>query len=276
MLNVLICAFEAGINQIAATLPKPNPKVNFFISWQGIKIDSLPIPPSLKERQDVKITRLEGRGLSRNRNNCIKIANQSRAKGLFLIADEDVEFLAGFDNIIETSFRNHAEADIICFQVSSKNSSTPFKNYPAQSHQITLRSIDRISSIEITGRMELLQQVRFDERLGLGSEFPSGEETAFLADCIRAGRKIVFQPISIVSHPYETSGKKRVNMFSDEDLHLIGGRAFRIYGSSYARAFFIYSAIKNYPIYHQRRSVFSYLGQLFHGMNQFKKLKNNG
>lgn len=275
MLNVLICAFGPGINGIAPRLPKPNPKVNFFISWQGERIDSFSLPQSLSQRKDVKIARLEGRGLSRNRNNCIQLAKESRAKGLFLIADEDVEFLAGFEVQIERVFGDHREADLICFQVQSNQEQHPFKVYPTHSHRVTLFSIDQVSSIEIAGKMEVLDQIKFDERLGLGAEFPSGEETAFLADCIRAGKKIMYSPVAIVSHPYETSGKKRVNSFSDQALQLIGGRAFRIYGPILSKAFFWYSAFKNYSKYKDSLSVFSYLKQLQGGVKQFKKLKND-
>ncbi|WP_100629571.1 glycosyltransferase family 2 protein [Algoriphagus formosus] len=274
MINVLICAFQSGINGLASSIPEPKDTVNYFISWQGENIASLSVPSGLANRSDVKLSRLEGKGLARNRNNCIKIAKEYQADGYFLIADEDVDFLDGFENQIENAFATHSDADLLCFQVKSKEENHPFKNYPLKSHPVSLKSIDRISSIEIAGKMEVLDQVRFDERLGLGADFPSGEETAFLADCIRSGKRIIYCPVAIVSHPFETSGKRRVNMFSDQALQLVGGRSYRIYGPKISQVFFFYSAIKNFGKYRGTRSFFSYLKQLHLGVRKFKNLKN--
>jgi hypothetical protein len=272
MVNVLICAFQSGINELAKSLPEPKSTVNYFISWQGENIDSEQVPSGLDDRSDVKLSRVEGKGLSRNRNNCIALAKKNKALGYFLIADEDVEFLDGFDKEIEKAFGTYSEADLICFQVKSKEGHHAFKDYPLKSHSVSLQSIDKVSSIEIAGKMEVLDQIQFDERLGLGSEFPSGEETAFLADCIRSGKKIIYCPVAVVSHPFETSGKRRVNIFSDPALQLVGGRSYRIYGPKISQVFFFYSAIKNYRKYKGSRSFFSYLMQLHEGVRKFKML----
>lgn len=274
MLNVLICAFEKGIEHLAVNLPEPSADVCYFISWQGHNIEGFVLPEVISKRSDVKVSKLEGRGLSRNRNNCVKMALESQAEGFFMLADEDIKFVKRFQQTIQKAFSLHSQAAILCFQVSSGDPEKPFKNYPSESKPITFQSIDRVSSIEITGRMKVLEKVKFDERLGLGANFPSGEETAFLADCLRIGLSLVYEPSPIVIHPFETSGKRRKNAFGDEALRLIGGRAYRIYGNKMAQAFFLFSAIKNFPKYRSQRSFLSYLAQLQQGVKEFKKLEN--
>lgn len=273
MVNVLICAFEDGISKLEDCLPQPRAGVNYFISWQGRGIDQFVIPESLVKRTDLWISKLEGIGLSRNRNNAIHLAQENRIKGFFLIADEDIEFVEGFEQVIESSFLENPKADILCFKVRTQEK-VPFKNYSNQPFQLSIFSIDRVSSIEVAGRVEVLDSVQFDERLGLGARFPSGEETAFLADCLKLGKRIRFIPKFIVIHPVETSGKKRVNQFTNEALQLIGARAYRIYGRFWSSSFFLFSGLKNYPNYKNDQSFFSYLAALQNGMKEFKRMNN--
>lgn len=273
MVNVLISTYGFGIYRIVQNLPERKNDVTYFVSWQGQQSDFDKIPDLLKSRQDVFISTIIGKGLSRNRNNCIKLVKSHSAKGVFLIADDDVSFLSNFEYTIEEAFSVYPKAGIIAFKVQS-NSSRPFKNYWKTPKSIGITDIDRISSIEIAGRMEILESLKFDERLGLGTDYPSGEEVAFLSDGIKKGVIIQFVPEYIVSHPYETSGKRRINQFSDEDLKLIGGRAYRVYGESRARLFFIFSAIKNFQKYRGSQTLFSYLKNLHRGMKLFKQLAN--
>jgi len=49
-------------------------------------------------------------------------------------------------------------------------------------------------------------QIKFDERFGLGTNFPSGEEYIFITDCFKSGLTVKYLPINIGVHPNETSG----------------------------------------------------------------------
>ena len=271
MVNVLLCAFESGINQIAKNLPEKKNGVQYFISWQAAHHDLLETPLILNERKDVFVGTLSGKGLSKNRNNSVRLAKSHQAKGYFLIADDDVEFLPDFERKITEAFAKYSNSGILCFQVLSPDLDRPFKNYWTESKSIDIKCIDRISSIEIAGRMEVLDEIVFDERLGLGAAFPSGEEVAFLADAIRNEIQIQFVPEYIVRHPLETSGKNRKNQFYNESLRLIGGRAYRIYGEKLALSFFLFSALKNYPVYRKQLSFFAYIKSLYQGLTSFKK-----
>lgn len=271
MVNVLLCAFESGIYKIAKNLPEKKSGIQYFISWQGAEPDFMQIPVSLKDRKDVVVGTLAGKGLSKNRNNCVRLAKSQQETGYFLFADDDVEFLPEFEKKITAAFARYSSSGILCFQVLSPDPGRPFKNYWKESRTIGLKHIDRISSIEIAGRMEVLEKIAFDERLGLGAPFPSGEEVAFLADAIKSRIQIQFVPEYIVGHPQETSGKNRRNQFSKESLTLIGGRAYRIYGEKLALSFFLFSAFKNYPNYRKQLSFITYIKSLNQGLISFKK-----
>lgn len=274
MLNVMICAFEAGIHSLEQSLPSEKPTIRYFISWQGDQISLENLPNWIGKRTDIKVSILSGKGLSRNRNNCIRMAKEEGAEGFFLIADEDVSFVEDFDETIKKGFENLPKADILCLQVNSGDINRPFKKYKPYQFQVSMKQIDEISSIEIAGKMSVFELIGFDERLGLGAPFPSGEETAFLGDCIRSGRKIFYFPKIIVNHPFETSGKSRSDQYSKEALHLIGGRAYRIYGPFLAYVFFLFSTLKNWSKYKSEQTPASYFHHLITGVNLFRQLKS--
>ena len=273
-LNVLICCFEQGIHGIADSLPMPDPHVLYFISYQGRQEKLEKIPDKLENRKDVLVSILPGVGLSKNRNNVIRLALKTRAVGYFLIADEDVTFLHGFRDSITTAFEKRPDVDIICFKIKTVGSDIPFKPYGLLEKKVTLWSVDRISSIEIAGKMKVLEELLFDERLGVGAEFPSGEETAFLADAIRMGLSVWYVPEYIVEHALESSGKRFRDQWDIKSLHVVGGRAFRIYGGVIARLFFLYSAVKNYRKYNNDISFLAYFNALNNGLSQFKDNSN--
>ena len=57
----------------------------------------------------------------------------------------------------------------------------------------------KISSIKISFKLESISKknIKFNERLGSGSEFYLGEESVFLSDCLKKGLNIIYVPIII-------------------------------------------------------------------------------
>ncbi|HHQ2480331.1 TPA: glycosyltransferase family 2 protein [Bacillus cereus] len=78
-----------------------------------------------------------------------------------------------------------------------------YKSYPLNKKIYTMKEIFKISSIEIIINMEKIpkKHLHFDERFGLGAEYPTGEETTLIFDLWKKGfRKIYFNPEIIVFH----------------------------------------------------------------------------
>jgi hypothetical protein len=274
VVNILYCAFEEGITCIASSIPPPNEHLRYFISWQG-NHEKLQTPPdSLLAREDVEIGVLYGKGLSKNRNHAIQMLKSSQSKGAFLIADEDVTFIRNFEMVILNALDEFPHSDLFCFKILCEDSHQQFKSYPKSAVERSIWNIDKVSSIEVAGRVEVLEFIQFDEQLGLGSNFPSGEETAFLADALRAGFKIQFVPEFVVSHPFESSGKMRKNKFDKQSLKLVGGRVYRIYGEPLATFFYAFSTIKNLYKYKSQVGLISYFMHLKAGKRCFKSQQN--
>ncbi len=176
----------------------------------------------LKSAGVVIITQLHS-GLSASRNAGIQATNAD----YMLLADDDVQFVPDLRKILVSATEQHPSADILTMCIATPEGQ-PFKQYPAQAYRHTLRSVAKVSSIEIIIRRAwwIQKQLRFDERFGLGSLFPTGEEFIFLRDAMRAGAHIQYYPATIVVHPMMSSGKK----MDIPQLHNKGAMITRVYG----------------------------------------------
>jgi len=151
------------------------------------------------------------KGLSESRNLAIK-----NAKGnVCLIADDDVEYVFNFENIIINTFKELEQASIIRFKIDTF-SGEAYKTYPKISQRLFKRKhVENSSSIEIAFKRKpvLDNKITFNILFGLGSYFTSGEEYLFLNDAIENDLHIYFEDEVIVKHKLERSTS---NMASDD------------------------------------------------------------
>ena len=73
ILELLICTINEGIKRVPDVLLPEVENVRYLVSWQQTGTIHLDLPESLN-RPDVRVCKLEGRGLATNRNNALKNA----------------------------------------------------------------------------------------------------------------------------------------------------------------------------------------------------------
>lgn len=211
-ISILICTIDEGIEKVPDVLMAPSAAISYVVSMQYTDAAYLDLVPEvLREREDVTLTTIEGRGLSRNRNNAI-----AHAKGeVMVIADDDNRYTMEFVDSIREAY-NNAEADIIHFQAQTLDGE-PLHDYPA----------DFVSSVEMTFRREV--KIRFNERFGLGSEvLCSGEEQVWMKDAKDVGYRIEYVAKPIVRTPAVTTGSRFVD---SPKMQMSKGAAFcYVYG----------------------------------------------
>ncbi|MFO7745075.1 MAG: glycosyltransferase family 2 protein [Psychroflexus sp.] len=141
-------------------------------------------------------------GLSKSRNLAIE-----NAKGDILVfADDDIEYLPGFDKTILKAYETYPKASLISFQFVNENNELA-KYYPKKEGYI--KSSKRpLSSVEITFKKKDIidNGIRLNENFGLGSTFPCGEEQLFKRDFLQHNLKVAFVVKPIVIHTGKTSG----------------------------------------------------------------------
>ena len=135
-------------------------------------------------------------GLSRSRNRVISEAESS----YFWVLDDDVlPTISDIQLVLKTL--EISPVDICIGQIRCSERVGDYKDY-SKSRAGKLGLL-RVSSIEIVVSREFVLKagVKFNEKLGLGSTNPTGEENCFLLDVYNAGAKIGFINEPIIAHP---------------------------------------------------------------------------
>ncbi|MCK9300029.1 MAG: glycosyltransferase [Bacteroidales bacterium] len=220
-LEVLISTCGKPLQSIVDRLPQPLEGVAYLISSQKAQ------DPEQPQRPDIRISYTDSSGIAANRNNSIKASS-----GQFVwLLDDDVRFEQADLIRIQECYDSMPEIDVACFRIRTPEG-RPYRNYKEQAFRMkSLDDIRDVSSIEITFRLDSVRArgLAFDERFGLGREWPCGEEFLFLAACLKAGLHLHYFPYPVVEHPYEST-IKNLSQYSPVLLEKSGAVNAVIYG----------------------------------------------
>lgn len=201
-----------GISRVAAMQLPAMEGVRYVVSWQSH--EGAPVPPELM-RDDVEVHRFNGTGIAANRNNALA---HCRAD-IVLFADDDItvnpEGLTGVRRVYE----ENPDVDVATFRSGYGDMS----RFPATEADLTqgFPKGYSVSSIEMSLRRATAGSLRCCPELGIGSgRFLGGEDEAFLLTAIRRGLNCRFFPVTVCSHPDESTGTK--NDLSDGNIRAAG------------------------------------------------------
>ncbi|AKA34990.1 hypothetical protein [Flagellimonas lutaonensis] len=163
------------------------------------------------------------KGLSKSRN----LAFAQVEKGIGVIADDDVRYLESTEDTIRKAFKDFPSCQIFTFKIVTPEGKD-FKRYADQTFVHNRKSILKVSSISMAVNVKIIKDVdlSFDERFGLGSIYPTGEENIYLNDALKRGISARFIPKPIVVHEPMSSGKT----LSPKILWAKGAMFRRLYG----------------------------------------------
>lgn len=203
-LTVLISTLNEGINGLDRVVAIKHPLVCYLVIHQNK--NNIPIPDFLN-RADIEVITSKTTGLSKSRNLGIKHCKTSYA----LIADDDVSYFENTFDMIISVFENDTSLDLAMFKIKTSSGEPDYKKYP-ENIQVLMEESHVFSSIEIALRVSSIRKnkIKFDRRFGLGSYVPRGEELFFVLDCISKRLLCMYFPYFIVQHPFESSGKRKV------------------------------------------------------------------
>ncbi len=180
-------------------------------------------PPLNVSKPYCKVINESSKGLSINRNRAIEQLDS----GLAIIADDDIEYVSNFEQIIRESFTKYVDYSALTFQIRTPEGKM-FKKYRSQFFTHTSVSVLRVSSISIVFKVKdiLEKKCAFDSNFGIGAKYSSGEENIFLMDLLRKNTKLGCVPKVLAIHPMESSGK----VFSNRHFYDKGALFKRLYG----------------------------------------------
>ena len=205
-LDVLISTIDRGIHSAARVPIEPIDGVRWIVSWQVTGGEAPELPPALR-RPDVLVDTTRERGLSRNRNNALRLATAD----ICLIADDDVTYTHdGLMAVIDT-FERHPSLQLATFQFTTSEGNTP-KAYPTVSFDLARPPRGYyVSSIETAFRRDAVQgRLAYCELMGAGAPvLHAGEDELLVRHAVKAGLRCRYFPVVIVAHLGTSTGSRK-------------------------------------------------------------------
>ena len=137
----------------------------------------------------------EEKGVGLNRNNALLRSNAD----ICLLADDDVEFVDGYEEIILNAFKNNPKADVIIFNIYTSENE---KRYVIKKKfRVNKLNCGRFGAVRIAfRRTKIIKNViTFNQLFGGGAMFTAGEDTMFIEDCLRKGLRVIAVPDYILT-----------------------------------------------------------------------------
>ncbi len=264
-LNILVSTINDGIKNIGKIFLPLDNKISYIISHQvtNNKDYSNEIT-QLKQRKDTLYLSLDVKGLSKNRNNCLKHIDGD----IVYICDDDVGLR--YESILKVieKFKNSDNLDVLRCQVKTFEG-RPYKQYKSIEYKVdSLIQLTNFSSIEMTVKSSFIKEnyISFDESFGIGAPYPLGEDFIFITDIFKKNGNIVHYPIDLVEHgEFGTGG-----VLSDNVIFGRGAVFRRVFGKL-SFIVNIYFAIKNQKKYKAKYTFWEYNKLLFQGNHDYAR-----
>jgi len=191
------------IQNITPPLERPDWETVIVVQNPGEKSWQLADFPKLKAHGDVSAEELQSTGVAKSRTRAIWLARSE----YLVFADDDIVFNeSGLEEAIKYLDEN-PRLSLLLAQAQDPSGRLR-KQYPKSAAKLSVWNSARAATYEMIIRVDAIRQfgVVFDENFGAGSENYLGDEYIFIADLLRAGGKAEFVPITVATHPEDSSG----------------------------------------------------------------------
>lgn len=135
----------------------------------------------------IKFLSFNERGVGLSRNNALMRTSAE----ICIFADEDVTYEDDYQQDIINAFKENPKADIILFNILSKNPTRP--SFVISNNKIVRRyNCLKYGAVRIAAKTERIKQanIYFSLLFGGGAKYSSGEDSLFLFECIKKGLKV--------------------------------------------------------------------------------------
>jgi glycosyltransferase involved in cell wall biosynthesis len=142
----------------------------------------------------IKYLSFAERGVGLNRNNALM-----RADGdICLFADDDIVYFDNYNDIVLQQFKNNPDADVIIFNLIDD---PPMKSNIVKKGRVRFWNYMRYGTPRIAIKRKSITKngISFNLHFGGGAEYSVGEDSLFLAECLKKGLTIIAVPI-IIAH----------------------------------------------------------------------------
>ncbi len=132
------------------------------------------------------------RGVGLNRNNSLMRATAD----ICLFADDDMVYCDDYEKIVLNAFNSYPNADVIIFNIKEP---VPKRYVITKPFKVNWKNFMRFGTVRIAAKREALfnNGILYNLNFGGGTKYQDGDDTLFLADCVKKGLNIIAVPITI-------------------------------------------------------------------------------
>ena len=249
------------MNKDISLYEKMNLKTDAIIINQCDKLDRY---ETCINGKNVKFYSYPERGVGRSRNHALMSASGE----ICLLADEDMIYVDGYENIVIEAFNKFRRADAIIFQVNSLNPERPLATMN-HTGKISLKRAIRYGACRIAFKREsiLRKNIWFSLMFGGGATYGSGEDTIFISDLYKNGLNVYSYNKKIADIIQENSSW--FTGYNEKYFFDKGALYYAMY-PRYAKIITLYSGFKMYKRLDRKFSYFDIVKWLYNGINDYK------
>jgi glycosyltransferase involved in cell wall biosynthesis len=183
---------------------------------------------------DIKYIKSDRKGLSLNRNIGLEICNGD----IIAFPDDDCEYEIDTLENVKYFFDSYKEYDFFSCNTKDKSSENKILNSKRKNADISIYNIMFTGiSFTIFVRADAIKRFRFDEQLGVGAEYGSGEESDLLLYLLKNNNKGFYNADTYIYHPYKIDNTNRAFPY---------GKGF---GALYKKAVITYKYYILFPVF---------------------------
>ena len=159
-------------------------------------------------KQNITYLNFAERGVGLNRNNALMRANAD----ICLFADDDMVYEDDYVQTVEKAYAEFPDADVIIFNLIEKEAKRYIIEKPSRVGKLNFlrygaaRVSFKLSSVRANG-------IYFNQCFGGGTEHSHGEDSIFLADCLKKGLRVYAYPAYIA-----TLTEERPSTWESDDM----------------------------------------------------------
>lgn len=132
------------------------------------------------------------RGVGKNRNAALRAATGD----IVLLADDDMRFVPGYEEIAARAYNEYPQADVIVFNLGG---SVGGRRMVSKVTRVRWFNYQRIGGARLSFRLSKVrgEGLEFSTLFGAGARYSAGEDTLFLRDCLSARLRVICVPVSV-------------------------------------------------------------------------------
>ena len=174
-IDCLVTTFGLTLDQIYTMLSNMNLFTRTIVRNQNSDIG---IIETTINKQDVLIVGASDIGLSKNRNEVLKLSKADYV----MFCDDDICFADNIEEIIVSEFQNINDSNLcsIVFNITSLNKNRQIALFTKKTKKLKFKYVRGSGVWRFLIKREKITDIRFDETIGSGTKYLCGEDTIFM------------------------------------------------------------------------------------------------